>query len=198
MTHNFDTSLQAERAQATTADTFYRQVLHVSSIRRFSSDSHSDMEMQRQDVDALITIGEVTYRISEKFRAKDYGDLYVEMFSKFPNVPGWIATGSPNAILYFTPCSVYWITHKSLSDFCKATLFPLIHLNWLQDLYVSNKNIVSKTIVLDGQTVKLNLIKAHNHPSEGRDWVTIGLSAPFGIFEKCGVKIRKYPLYPEK
>lgn len=196
MTHNFDTSLHAERAQAATADAFYRNVLHVACIQRFNSETHYDMEMQQQDVDVLITIGEVTYRVSEKFRAKDYGDLYVEMFSKYPNVPGWIETGSPNAILYFTPASAYWITHKSLAAFCRNNLFPLIHSVWLQELCNYHKNIVSKIITFNGRPVKLNLIRAHNHPSEGRDWETIGLSAPFDFFEKNGVKIRKYALLP--
>lgn len=192
MLHNFENSLHHERDQAAKADAFYRDVLLVSKIKRFNTQSDADMEMQLQDVDVLLTINGVTYRVSEKFRDTDYGDLYVEMYSKYPSTAGWMHTGSPNAILYFTPKSVYWITHKSLSTFCLEVLFPLIPKIWCNQLFLSHKTIVSKRLALNGNTIKINLIQAHNHPTSGNNWETIGLSAPFTVFEKNGVKIKKF------
>lgn len=192
MIHNFKSSLEHEREQASKADAFYRDVLKASEIVRFNSDSEADLEMQRQDVDVLLTLNDITYRISEKYRDKDYGDLYVEIFSKYPQKPGWLHTGSPNAILYFTPKTVYWITHKSLFAFCQEVLFPLISPGWYEELFQSNKSIISKPLLINRKFIKINLIQAHNH--DGADWETIGISAPFRLFEENAVKIRKYAL----
>lgn len=190
MLHNFKSSLSHEREQSIMADNFYREVLHVSDIKRFNSDSEMDMEMQRQDVDVVLVLNGVTYRVSEKFRDKDYGDLYVEVFSKYPKAPGWLHTGSPNAILYFMPGSVYWITHKSLSGFCLKTLFPLIPENWYEELFQSHKSIISKWIRFEKKLIKINVIQAHNF--DGSAWETIGISAPFSFFTENGVKIKRF------
>jgi len=190
MLHNFKASLNHEREQSAMADTFYRDVLNVSEIKRFNSDSETDMQMQRQDVDVMLTLNETTYRVSEKFREKDYGDLYIEVFSKYPKKPGWLHTGLPNAILYFTPESVYWITHKSLYAFCVATLFPVIPEKWYDELFQSHKTIISKRLFFNKKLIKINMIQAHNR--DGATWETIGISAPFGFFEENGVKIKRF------
>ena len=159
MVHNFAESLIHERNQTVKADTFYREVLNVSEIKRFNSDSISDMEMQRQDVDLTLVLNGIVYRVSEKFRDKDYGDLYVEVYSKYPKTLGWLHTGSPNAILYFTPKKVYWITHKSLANFCLNVLFPLIPQNWVQEFSLSNKTIITKKLTVNSELEKINLMK---------------------------------------
>ncbi len=193
MIHNFDLSQQHERDQAEKADTFYRTELFATEIRRFNTDSIADMEMQRQDVDVMITLSSgLTYKISEKFRDKDYGDLYVEVFSKYPSTPGWLETGSPNAVLYFTPSSVYWITHKSLASFCLNVLFPSIPHTWYSELFESHQTITSKYIKIKGELVKINLIQAHNFLPDGTKWETIGISIPFSILQKNGVKIMSW------
>ena len=192
MIHNFQNSLRYEKHQAQKADVFYREVLKASEIIRFSSDDNSDMEMQRQDVDLLLTLNEITYRVSEKFRDKDFGDLYVEVFSKYPKNLGWLHTGTPNAILYFTPKVVYWITHKSLSSFCHDVLFPLIPEAWYDELYTSHKSILPKLITLNGKSFSINLIQAHN--SDGKKWETIGISLPFWVLEMNNVKIKRFDL----
>lgn len=192
MLHNFKISLENERSQAEKADRFYSEILEASEIKRFNSDSEADMVMQKQDVDVLLTMNNTTYRVSEKFRDKDYGDLYVEVFSKYPQTPGWLETGSPNAVLYFTPNCIYWITHKSLSAFCLETLFPLIPTKWFEELFQSHKSIISKQLKLNNKFVKINLIQAHN--MDGAIWETIGISASFSVFEDNGVKIKRFPV----
>lgn len=192
MLHNFKLSLDHEREQLSKADAFYRDTLKATDIVRFNTDSESDMEMQRQDVDLLLTLNGITYRVSEKFRDKDFGDLYVEVFSKYPATSGWLNTGSPNAILYFTTENVYWITHKSLAVFCLETLFPLIPAEWFEELFHSHKSICSKYLKYNDEHIKLNLIQAHNR--DGVYWETMGISAPFSFFEDNGVKIRQYSL----
>jgi hypothetical protein len=191
MLHNFKSSLIHEREQAERADRFYHDVLKATDIKRYNSDSEADMAIQKQDVDVQLTVNETVFRVSEKFRDKDYGDLYVEVFSKYPHTPGWMHTGSPNAILYFTPEAVYWITHKSLSTFCLEVLFPLISTKWYEELFQSRKTIISKRILINKKFIRINLIQAHN--KDGASWETIGVSAPFSFFEENGVKIKRFP-----
>lgn len=196
MIHQFKKSLQHEREQADMADKFYVEVLHATDIVRFNSDSEAHMEMQRQDVDLQMIIRGTNFRVSEKFRDKDFGDLYIEVFSKYPHTMGWMHTGSPDAIVYFTPQTVYWITHKSLKAFCDELLFPTIPTNWYEEIYKSKKTIVSKNVLLKDTNCKINLIQAHNF--DGKPWETIGLSIGFDILEHFGVKFKKVskPLFP--
>lgn len=171
------------------ADAFYRDVLKVSNIKRFNSDSVEDMEMQHADVDLTFERDGVKYCVSEKFREHDYNDLYIEIYSKYPDTPGWIITGTPNAILYFFPSSVYWITHKSLYEFCVNKLFPAIPKAFIEDIFETRKAYLPKSIVLDNNTVAIKLVQAHNH--DGADWETIGVCVSFDVLAKNGVQFRK-------
>lgn len=190
MLHNFSNDLKHEREQTVLADKFYLEVLKASEIKRFSSDSEEDMIMQKQDVDLLLTMNGTTFRVSEKFRDKDFGDMYIEVYSKFPKVKGWLNTGSPNAILYFTPKNVYWITHLSLKEFCIQKLFPQIITQWFEELYNSGKTIIGKRISIDQNTYSINIIQAHN--KDGNEWKTMGVSVPFDLLKNAGVKFKRF------
>ena len=194
MVHKFEKSLIHEREQSKKADNFYNKVLLASEIRRFNTDSDSDLLIQKEDVDLILTLNNVNYRVSEKFRDKDYGDLYIEIFSKYPKTEGWLHTGSPHAILYFTPTKVYWISHKSLSDFCFQRLFPLISLVWYEEIYQSGKSIMSKKLFFEGNWIKINLIQAHNQTHKGQHWETIGISVSFTVLKNNGVKIKEFAI----
>ncbi|MDD3490589.1 MAG: hypothetical protein PHR62_11975 [Paludibacter sp.] len=189
MIHNFRHSLEYERSMATRADAFYRDVLGAKIIRRFDRDTDEDMEMQREDVDVIIERKGVEYRISEKFREHDYEDLYIEIYSKYPDTPGWVITGTPNAVLYFFPSSVYWVTHKSLYEFCVNVLFPAIPKAFIGEIFETKKSYLPKTIVLDKETVSVKLVQAHNH--DVADWETIGVCVSFDVLAKYGVQFSK-------
>jgi hypothetical protein len=105
---------------------------------------------------------------------------------------GWLHTGTPNAIIYFTPESVYWITHKTLSSFCLNTFFPQIPEKWYEELYQSHQSIISKPFFIDKKRITINLIQAHN--KAGSSWETIGVCASFSFFEDNGVKIKRFSL----
>lgn len=192
MLHNFEKSLEYERNQAVEANMFYKKVLGASNTVRFNTDTSTDMQMQLQDVDVQLVIKGVTYLISEKFRDKDFGDLYVEIFSKYPYSPGWIYAHLPNALLYFTPNHVYWITHKSLADFCFNTLLPTVPEKWFEELAKYPKPILPKTVSINQDFVQLYFIKAPNVAADGAHWETIGLTIPFTVLEKNGVKFQLF------
>jgi hypothetical protein len=189
MIHQFRKSLQHERDQADKADCFYRDVLKATDIVRFNSDTDADMLMQRLDIDLLLTIRGTTFKISEKFRDKDYGDLYIEVFSKYPHTKGWMHTGKPNAIIYFTPNSTYWITHASLQDCFEKNIIPAIPDSWYEELYQSKLSKCTKKVQINGIETNIQLIQAHNF--EGKAWDTIGFSIQFDVLSKLGVKFKK-------
>jgi hypothetical protein len=190
MIHQFKKSLQHEREQANEADKFYVEVLHATNIERYNTDSEADMEKQRKDIDVQVTIKGTKFNVSEKFRDKDYGDLYIEVYSKYPHTFGWMHSGSPDAIVYFTPASVYWITHKSLNKFCKNILFPAIPDLWYKEIYDSHQSIMSKKLKLNNIITNVQIIQAHNF--EGKPWETIGVSLKFDVLERFGVKFKKH------
>ena len=98
-------------------------------------------------------------------------------------------TGSPNAILYFTPRSVYWIIHSSLKNFCINELFNAIPTQWLAELYENKKTIQHKKITIKDSIFDLHLIQSHN--KDGASWETIGVSVAFDVLKNFGVKFRK-------
>lgn len=192
MIHNFEESLRRERGKSVEADIFYRDKMHVTEIIRYNSDCAKDMDFQRKDIDAALIIGNKTYYVSEKFRETNFGDFYVEIFSKYPHVQGWIYTGSPNYVAYFVPGFVYFIYHQALKSFCLEKLLPQLPEKWFRTIYQSRKTVESKKIILDRKLLKLNLIQAHNKPTTGSAWETIGVSIPFSVLEENGIKIRRY------
>jgi hypothetical protein len=192
MQHNFRKSLLHEKEQSNKADAFYADRLKVNEILRYNHDTPEDMAMQHADIDVSVRIGERRYNVSEKFRDVDYGDLYVELYSKYPHTQGWMHTGNPDVIVYFTPSKVCWVQHSSLNRFCFGTLFPAISQDDVLQFYLSELHFKPVKILLSEKTVRLKLIKADN--KDGAEWTTIGLAIPFGTLRDFGVKFKEFAL----
>lgn len=190
MLHRFSKSLELERQQAASADSFYTKVLGARQVIRYASESAQDMAMQRLDIDVTIKVGERIFQISEKFRTRDFDDLYLEVYSKYPPILGWMDTGSPQVLVYFTPSKVHWIAHKELKDFYLLHLKPALDEKWFASLYNSNDSIVSHKLKLDSITTHIRIIQAHNF--ENKAWVTMGVGIDIDVLEKFGVKIRSF------
>ncbi len=181
-----------ERSKAEFADNFYRTFLNAFEIRRFNSDNEHDMFYQKKDIDVELILKEKVYRISEKFREKDFGDLYIEFFSMYPDIPGWMDTGRPDAIVYFTPENAYWISHHSLKHFYDNSLALLIKKEWFEEIYKSGETIKSKQIKSGEQIYKISIIQAHNHNKIS--WKTMGISIPFQWIEDANVRYKRFNL----
>lgn len=194
MLHNFEQSLELEKRQAQKADKFYRVNMNATSIRRFNMPTSYDMYMQHQDVDVRIIVAGKEYLVSEKFRERNFGDLYLELYSKYPTVPGWLYANLPHVIAYFMGEYVYWIKHESLMQFFFDKVFPLVDSDWFQTMVTRKQSIVSKTIQLGGNSYSINLIQAFNKANDGQIWSTIGLSLPFNLFYNYQVDIQKISL----
>ncbi len=189
--HNFNKSLLFERKKADFADNFYHSVLCVSEIRRFNADNEHDMHYQKQDIDVKIKLKEIIYMISEKFREKDFGDLYIEVYSMYPEVDGWMKTGNPDVIMYFTPNNACWISHRSLKYFYDNILLPHLNSEWFCEIFSSGNTIMNKQIKIENETYKISIIQAHNKKNND-EWKTMGVGIPYSLLDKSGVKYKKF------
>lgn len=193
MLHNFDISLLNERNQSHRADAFYSQHLKAQNIVRFDKDTSEDMHMQKRDIDVSIVIDGKTYLVSEKFRNKDFGDIYIELFSKYPHSKGWLEQNYAQALLYFTPSKVYWIGYQTLHWFAHNLLFAAINRQVIDEFAADNKLISSCSIKINGQTLAIKLIKAPN-ACDGNSWTTIGLSIEPKFLIQFGVNVKVFDL----
>ncbi len=192
MIHNFSQSKLYENEQIKKADKFYHDVLHVFDIKRFNYQLSEERKMQLHDIDLLLTYQNKSYKVSEKFRSKDFGDLYLEIYSKYPKVSGWLNEGISDYIMYFTPEKVYCIDDLSLKKFYKENLISLLPSFWFENLKTSDRNIISKKIYVNNIPYIISIIKALNETSEGDNWITMGITIPFNMLKINGVKFLKF------
>ena len=68
------------------ADAFYNSKSEKCIIKRYDTDSNESLAFQKKDIDLTLTDGSL--HISEKFRKEDYGDLLIELYSKYPDISG--------------------------------------------------------------------------------------------------------------
>lgn len=99
--HQFNKSLGFEKKQIKIADDFYKKNFPKFSIKRVSFDSEIEKEMQRKDIDFFLISDNKTIAVSEKFREKDFNDIYLEFFSKYPNTVGWMENSEAEYWLIF-------------------------------------------------------------------------------------------------
>jgi len=192
MPHNFQTSLAYENSKSTVADTFYYDQFHVENIIRFNSGSPSDMVFQRQDIDLqLFGWGKHT-NVSEKFRDFDFNDLYLELYSMYPETKGWMHKSEANYLAYFFPKRMFWIDKKELQQIFKTQIEPAINFTELESWLKTNKNKSGKyktQIEVKGQPYSVQIITAFNRTSN-KDWNTVGVSVPFNLLKNCGLTWR--------
>ncbi|MDR2840692.1 MAG: hypothetical protein LBV75_05450 [Paludibacter sp.] len=191
MIHNFDRSLLHEREFALGADNFYRTELNATEILRYNTDSEHDMNFQHRDIDVTVTVNDRKFNVSEKFRDTDFGDLYIEVFSKYPQTMGWMHSGNPDFIAYFTPKAIYLIAHTDLKAFCLNTLFPSIPQEFFSEIFISGKTIVKKKFEINNKQTEIAVIQAHNCSGNVK-WETIGIAIHFDLLTTYDVKWRKY------
>ena len=193
MIHNFDQSLQDERSQTHIADEFYRKQLFASKIVRYSNDTADHLIMQKKDIDASVFINDKEYFVSEKFRNKDYGDIYIEVYSKYPHTKGWLEQNYASALLYFTPKNAYWIGYARLHWFAHNLLFSALNNKEIDEFVNSKSDFCSSEIVIQQKHIPIKLIKAPNF-CDGASWTTIGISIKTKHLEMFGINIKCFEL----
>jgi hypothetical protein len=173
--------MQCEQKNQKRADDFYLNHLGATDIVRYNHNTKSDMKKQRSDIDVSFRRKGKLIKISEKFRAKDFNDLYIEFYSKFPNTRGWLDKSQADYITYFFPARVFIIDEKSLAEFYKNHLSVAISediFNRLVEKY-PNRNVQKHTwIKIQNHSYKIQIIQAYNQ-TEDASWYTMGIAVPF-------------------
>lgn len=194
--HNFERSLSREKAQQAKADQFYQKQFNVTEIIRYSDDSEAHMNFQRQDIDLSLVKNEKRIFVSEKFRDKDFGDLYLEAYSKYPDIKGWMHTNNADFMAYFFPERIVWIDKRQLTAFYHEILSPAVPESFYQTIFDGFRNrnkIMSQTIKLQDKYYKINVIQAFNKTGMS-SWHTIGVSIPFEFLKAFNVSFRIFQL----
>jgi|LSQX01.2.fsa_nt_gb uncharacterized glyoxalase superfamily protein PhnB len=194
--HNFDESLSREQAQQAKADAFYHRQFGATDIVRYTDNTEDHMILQRQDIDLSFIKAGKQYLVSEKFREKDFGDLYLETYSKYPGTKGWMHTNRADLLAYFFPTRMLLINKKKLMTFYHETLTPSVSEAFYAKLYNEYRNrskIMTQSIRLKGADYKINIIQAFNRTGNST-WHTIGVSIPFELLDVFNVTYRIYPL----
>lgn len=194
--HNFWKSLAIENDKSWLADAFYFNVFGVENIIRFNTGSKRDMEFQRADIDVQLQAWNRHANVSEKFRDVDYNDLYIELFSMFPNVKGWMSSSKATHLAYFFPNRMIWLDKTQLINAFEHFISPGIskqEINQLVENYPQKNASVRSTLILKEHAYSVRYIKAYNK-TKTKSWDTIGVSIPFNAIENLGVKLQEFRL----
>ena len=196
MPHNFQESLAYENSKSTIADSFYFDQFHVENIIRFNSGNTSDMVFQRKDIDLQLYGWGRHTNVSEKFRDFDFDDLYLELYSMYPDTKGWMHSSEANYLAYFFPKRMLWIKEQELQIIFKNHIEPSINYieldEWLSKNRKRSGKFKTEIKVLD-KTYSALIINAFNK-TINKEWNTTGVSVSFGLLKDCGLTWKEFLL----
>ena len=194
--HDFTRSIRFEHSGFDEQDEFYRKVLNAEDICRTDYDSGTGRELQRKDVDVLLTLDGRQVKVSEKRRDRDYDDLLVEVYSKFPGTAVWLDHSEADSLAYFVPGKAYWIEMRPLKAFYGNILRPALPDTVFSRLvagYPYRNASCGISVCMGGKKVGLRAIQAYNCPEDGSgQWYTESVCVPFTVLEEYGVPVRKF------
>lgn len=197
--HNFWQSLEFELRQAQLADFFYQHTFGVENIIRFNTGTSEDMEFQRADIDVQLHGWGRYTNVSEKFRNHDYDDLYLELYSMYPDVKGWMSASEAMHLAYFFPTRVCWLDKPLLIERFEKTILPFLKIQELdQFLLKSPKKSYTQTtsLLINGKRYQCKWVKAYNQ-TQNKNWDTIGICIPFQLLTDLEIPVKIYDLNNE-
>ncbi len=196
MIHHFFESQKVEIRHFKVADKFYRQQFGATKTARCDYRTEKGRAFQQEDIDLWLTLKNKKVSVSEKKRTRDFNDLYLEIYSKFPVTSGWALHSKADFLAYFFPKRVFWAGFPQIIRFCRESLSPQIASSWFEELKTSHlrKNMQEKhTVRIAGKPYDIFLIQAYNE-SNGNSWYTMGVSIPFDMLKDNHIRFRLYPL----
>ena len=197
-THDFSESLSYEQSNFPVQDQFYTEQLGATVITRADFDDEEGRVLQRMDVDVQFMYNGNLINVSEKNRTRDYGDLLLEFYSKFPDTPGWMNNSNADYLAYFVPGKVYWINKRDLEVFYHNVLEPVIPDDYFAQLVHDNpkkSTRVARTININGMRETVTVVQAYNHPwGTSQEWYTENICVSFDCLARAGVHIQEFIL----
>lgn len=205
----FEMELEYEKACHPFADQWYKNNLNAEKVERYDYNDPVGHYMQKCDIDCTVHMKDpdgtkLSVNISEKFRREDWGDMFIELYSLHPSVPGWaIESKNVDLIAYFGgEITTYLVNAKAIKQLAEEILPQfdkiseedmnrLIDIGWKNDIVtissISNKNIKYKCNV--------KYIRAYTTRKNGSKWMSIGVCINWDALRKIGVKINEIDNY---
>lgn len=191
MSHNYYQSLEYEKKWHPIADAFYYSKYPNCNIKRYDTQSVEDIQLQKKDIDCSILCEDRTIHISEKFRTKNYGDLLIELYSKYSHTLGWSKESEAEFLAYFAERQVYIISMKDIKNtLLKIDTEGLLEIEIEKFHYNNLHKSAQKKIVIE--TIPLSLIQAYNK-LDNANWHTISIAIRWEEIQKLGVGFKRYP-----
>jgi hypothetical protein len=194
--HNFIESRQYECNCQKRADDFYLKHLGAENIVRYNRNTNADLKVQRIDIDVSFQSNGNYVNISEKFRMRDFCDLYIEFYSKFPNTPGWLDKSQADYIAYFFPKRVFLIDEKALAEFYKNHLSKIVSEDAFERMVEQFPNCNAKKhiwVKIQDHSYKITIIQAYNQ-IENSSWYTMGIAIKFNVLSDFGIYYKEFVL----
>jgi len=186
-THVFSDSLEYEQSKFETNNRFYTEKLEAISIERIKFEGKEGKTLQRNDIDLYVTLEGKRISVSEKDRHKNFHDVLIEFYSKYPAVRGWMDHSKADILAYFVPGSVFWINKVQLVWFYENLLKSVVADTFFDELIRSRKTIGTKEIILLGKKETITLVAAYN-----REYITASVCVGLDVLKRAGVEYRIY------
>ncbi len=195
MPHHFYESRKKETDNFHRADTFYTTRLHALKIERCDYHTSKGKAFQQKDIDLWLTLENGRVSVSEKKRTRDFDDLYLELYSKYPETPGWAIHSQAAFLAYFFPERVFWAGFPQIKRFLKESLLPRINPDEWKKLQETHPETSTRKRIkqkVSGITYPVTLIQAYNE-TQNATWYTMGISIPFNMLHDNHIRYRIYP-----
>lgn len=197
MPHHFTLSSDFEKNWQPIADSFYKSKYKDCVIKRYDSDSKEDLEFQKKDIDLTLILEDRSIHISEKFRKEDYGDLLIEIYSKYPSQQGWMGNSKADYLAYYAKDTVYIIEKHGLIRWFEEENFVTNLSARIEDFHKKHINSSARS-KMEWETkkenrIQLDLIQAYNQFGSDH-WHTLSIAIAWTDLKKEGLSFKKYKL----
>jgi hypothetical protein len=190
------------------ADSFYKQLIQnvlfanypndqlYINIKRWDFNTPDGRIKQLADIDVTIDIEirntneKIHWNISEKFRTADYNDMFIELYSKYPNINGWGINTQADWIYYHTPENLYVVNAKDIkkiSEDMKNNTMPSIN-HLVEEMQERGSNLNQSYY----KNSAIDFIKTPTYVQGKKAWDGLGVCIPWDLLAEWDVFYKKY------
>ena len=200
--NNFLTALEYEKSQQKMADDFYKKIFgdDLIEIKRwdYNKDEYS-RSMQKKGIDVTLKVRkisknrptEIEYNISEKFRTNDWDDMFIELYSKFPNTIGWGHQYNADCIAYFMDNEMYIVNNQHLSSLVES-ISQQLSKDFLSDIFSAKGN---DSYIGSYRNKIVKVFKIPTYINHKLIWEGVGVCIKWKDLDDLGVYINKHKLW---
>lgn len=198
--HNFNKSLLYEKEGFEFQDSIYKKLNpSIIEIQRTEYEEDEGRENQRKDIDLFFFMNDgKKFKISEKRREKDYGDILFEVLhvgkeSKKRRL-GWIHNEESDAIIYWIDNqNFFWQiqTNQKFKRIFGKEIYPRLRQEFLK--FIKEKIKFKKaTITTQKGEIAIGMTCAENEKDKyAEGYYSYGIAIKPKDLEKLGVVVKK-------